>query len=169
MTRATCLEDAVEELARRGLEPLTERQAKILRFIVAHEREHRLPPSLREIGKHMEINSTNGVSDHLAALERKGYVRRDAMKSRAITALFDEHGNELVSASPEAVLRLRQRVAELEAQVNSARAEGAIEEREACAMIARTRARREFSGIEQKGARDEAAAIEAAIRARGAA
>ena len=39
---------------------------------------------MREIGEHMSIRSTNGVNDHLKALERKGYLVRDDMKSRAL-------------------------------------------------------------------------------------
>jgi repressor LexA len=42
------------------------------------------PPTLREIGSHMGIRSTNGVNDHLRALERKGYLKREDMKSRAL-------------------------------------------------------------------------------------
>jgi repressor LexA len=42
------------------------------------------PPTLREIGARMGIRSTNGVNDHLRALERKGYLTREDMKSRAL-------------------------------------------------------------------------------------
>ncbi len=42
------------------------------------------PPTLREIGAQMGIRSTNGVNDHLRALERKGYLTREDMKSRAL-------------------------------------------------------------------------------------
>src|SRR4029077_20103419 len=42
------------------------------------------PPTLREIGNFMGIRSTNGVNDHLRALERKGYLAREDMKSRAL-------------------------------------------------------------------------------------
>jgi repressor LexA len=42
------------------------------------------PPTLREIGEHMGIRSTNGVNDHLKALERKGYLVREELKSRAL-------------------------------------------------------------------------------------
>lgn len=43
-----------------------------------------LVPSLREIGAHFGIRSTNGVSDHLLALQRKGYIDREWIKSRAM-------------------------------------------------------------------------------------
>lgn len=63
---------------------LTERQAEVLRFIKAHILEHGFAPTLREIGNHFGIRSTNGVNDHLNALERKGYLTRGDMKSRAL-------------------------------------------------------------------------------------
>src|SRR5262252_168854 len=65
-------------------EPLTDKQKEVLDFILRWGNEHGYPPSLREIGTHFKIRSTNGVNDHLKALERKGYLKRDALKSRAI-------------------------------------------------------------------------------------
>jgi repressor LexA len=56
-----------------------------LEFISTSIRERGYPPTLREIGKHMGIRSTNGVSDHLRALKRKGYLDRTRLKSRALT------------------------------------------------------------------------------------
>ncbi len=67
-----------------AMQPLTERQEAILEFIRRSIRERGYPPTLREIGTEMNIRSTNGVSDHLRALERKGYLRREDMKSRAL-------------------------------------------------------------------------------------
>jgi repressor LexA len=55
-----------------------------LDFIRRCVEERGYPPTLREIGEHMGIRSTNGVNDHLRALERKGYLRREDMKSRAL-------------------------------------------------------------------------------------
>src|SRR5512145_2441284 len=63
---------------------LTERQIEVLRFIVQQIEENGYPPTIREIGEALDIRSTNGVNDHLKALERKGYVSRDAAKSRAV-------------------------------------------------------------------------------------
>jgi SOS-response transcriptional repressor LexA len=63
---------------------LTARQRQCLLFIVAHFRKHLRAPSMREIGEHMRIKSTNGVNDHLKALIRKGYVVRDPLLSRAV-------------------------------------------------------------------------------------
>lgn len=60
------------------------RQLMCLRFIAGVIESNGCPPTMREIGSYMDIGSTNGVNDHLKALERKGMIRRDSMKSRAI-------------------------------------------------------------------------------------
>ncbi|MBI4560112.1 MAG: transcriptional repressor LexA [Candidatus Hydrogenedentes bacterium] len=62
---------------------LTSRQARILRFIVDCIRDNGYPPTIHEIGNRFRIASTNGVNDHLVALERKGYIKRSS-KARAI-------------------------------------------------------------------------------------
>lgn len=64
--------------------PVTARQLRCLTFIVAEIERCTRPPTLREIGNHMGIRSTNGVNDHLRALERKGCITRDDMLSRGI-------------------------------------------------------------------------------------
>lgn len=63
---------------------LTERQREILDFITSSITERGYPPTLREIGEHFGIRSTNGVNDHLKALEKKGHLRREDLKSRAM-------------------------------------------------------------------------------------
>lgn len=63
---------------------LTPRQQQVLEFIRSSIRERGYPPTLREIGQHMGIRSTNGVNDHLRALEHKGYLTREDMKSRSL-------------------------------------------------------------------------------------
>lgn len=65
-------------------EALTRRQRQILDFITASITERGYPPTLREIGEHFGIRSTNGVNDHLKALEKKGHLRREDLKSRAM-------------------------------------------------------------------------------------
>jgi repressor LexA len=72
---------------------LTKRQAQTLDYIRLSIEERGYPPTLREIGEYMGIRSTNGVNDHLRALERKGYLRREDMKSRALRVVdqHDEH------------------------------------------------------------------------------
>ena len=63
---------------------LTNRQSQILDYITASIDERGFPPTLREIGEYFGIKSTNGVNDHLKALERKGFLLRDNLKSRAM-------------------------------------------------------------------------------------
>ena len=63
---------------------LTDRQREILDFITRSIRDRGYPPTLREIGLHFGIRSTNGVNDHLRALEKKGHLQREDLKSRAL-------------------------------------------------------------------------------------
>ena len=58
------------------LTPLTDRQKAIYDFLLKSIREKGFAPSIPEIGRQFKIASTNGVSDHLKALEKKGYIRR---------------------------------------------------------------------------------------------
>lgn len=71
------------------MQGLTKRQEQTLDFIRKSILERGYPPTLREIGEYMGIRSTNGVNDHLRALERKGYLRREDMKSRALKLMED--------------------------------------------------------------------------------
>ena len=71
------------------MQGLTKRQEQTLDFIRSSIESRGYPPTLREIGEHMGIRSTNGVNDHLRALERKGYLRREDMKSRALKLVQD--------------------------------------------------------------------------------
>ena len=75
---------------------LTDRQAAVLEFIQQHIDESGYPPTIREIGDHLGIKSTNGVNDHLKALERKGYLERQTGKSRALKPLRTPDGSPVV-------------------------------------------------------------------------
>ena len=66
------------------MQGLTRRQEQILAEIRKSIRERGYPPTLREIGSAMNIRSTNGVNDHLRALERKGFISRDDETARGI-------------------------------------------------------------------------------------
>jgi repressor LexA len=66
------------------MQKLTQRQKMVLEFIQSTIDSDGYPPTLREIGNFMGIRSTNGVNDHLRALERKGYLTRKDMKSRTL-------------------------------------------------------------------------------------
>ena len=77
-------------------EALTQRQREILDFISASIVERGFPPTLREIGEHFSIRSTNGVNDHLKALEKKGHLRREDLKSRAMRPILPDGNGEIV-------------------------------------------------------------------------
>jgi len=69
---------------------LTRRQKEILTFIQRYGDAHGYPPSVREIGQALGLTSSSTVHSHLSALEKKGYVRRDPSKPRALEILKDE-------------------------------------------------------------------------------
>ena len=66
---------------------LTTRQEEILEYIKKYSKENRMPPTVREIGNHFEISSTNGVRSILAALIKKGYINRSPRLSRGIEVI----------------------------------------------------------------------------------
>ena len=66
------------------MEDITDRQKEILTFIQRTSEERGFPPTIREIGEEMDIRSTNGVNDHLKALERKGFLTRGEQQSRSL-------------------------------------------------------------------------------------
>ena len=73
---------------------LTSRQEEILEYIKKYSKENRMPPTVREIGNHFEISSTNGVRSILAALIKKGYINRSPRLSRGIEVIdSDKNGN----------------------------------------------------------------------------
>ncbi|HEV8664051.1 MAG TPA: transcriptional repressor LexA [Candidatus Methylomirabilis sp.] len=62
---------------------LTPRQREVLEFIKRFLEEQGYPPTVREIGRHFGF-VPRSVFDHLKALERKGYLKREATKSRSL-------------------------------------------------------------------------------------
>jgi len=77
---------------------LTERQRQVLEQIVLSIESQGFPPTLREIGRMLGINSTNGVSDHVKSLIRKGYLQRRGHSSRTI--LPTSEGLQLLGKDP---------------------------------------------------------------------
>lgn len=73
---------------------LTTRQAQVLDYLKTATRRRGYPPTLREIAVHFGIKSTNGVNDHLRALERKGYIDRTSGASRGIRVLRDSNDRD---------------------------------------------------------------------------
>ena len=84
------------------MQKLTARQQAVLDYISASIHERGYPPTLREIGTHLGIRSTNGVNDHLRALERKGYLTREDMKSRTLRLV---HNNDQETDGVPAALK----------------------------------------------------------------
>jgi repressor LexA len=83
------------------LPALTDRQKAIYDFLLKTIRERGFAPSIPEIGRQFKIASTNGVSDHLKALEKKGYIRR--VGKRAIEVV-NALGKAALSATREVPL-----------------------------------------------------------------
>ena len=75
--------------------PLTARQREALEFIRKCVRKRGYGPTVREIGDQMGIHSPNGVVGHLAALQRKGFIHREANLSRSI--MLVERGEKLAT------------------------------------------------------------------------
>lgn len=69
---------------------LSKRQQLILDFIKKEVREKGYPPSVREIGQAVGLASSSTVHGHLSRLEKKGYIRRDPTKPRAIEILDED-------------------------------------------------------------------------------
>lgn len=72
---------------KRTARPLTPRQRSVLDFIADEVSKKGYPPTMREIGAHFQIGSTNGVRSLLSALERKGFITRQPYLSRSIELL----------------------------------------------------------------------------------
>ena len=66
---------------------MTARQEEIYEYIKKYSKENHMLPTVREIGNHFDISSTNGVRSILAALIKKGYINRSPRLSRGIEIL----------------------------------------------------------------------------------
>ncbi len=66
---------------------ISSRQQAILEFIRNEVRLKGYPPSVREIGEAVGLASSSTVHGHLDRLEKKGLIRRDPTKPRAIELL----------------------------------------------------------------------------------
>ncbi len=66
---------------------LTKRQQEILDYIRDEVHRRGFPPSVREIGEAVGLSSSSTVHSHLAAIEAKGFIKRDPSKPRALEVL----------------------------------------------------------------------------------
>jgi len=73
-------------------EALTPIRQKILEYIVAHQREHNFPPTLREIGAATGLSSPATVKNHLDVLKRTGHITADPQRSRTLVVNLDTQG-----------------------------------------------------------------------------
>ena len=70
------------------MKSLTDRQREVLNFIAQFTEDNVFPPTVREIGEHFGI-SLRAVQDHVAALQKKGYLSQSQKRSRSIRVLKD--------------------------------------------------------------------------------
>jgi repressor LexA len=83
--------------------PLTPAERAVYHLLIDHLAEHTFQPSVREIGRQLKIPSTKTVTDLLASLEAKGYVRRGGGRSRGVVLLGFAGG---VGTIPVPVMRI---------------------------------------------------------------
>ncbi|MGD9368626.1 MAG: transcriptional repressor LexA [Desulfobacteraceae bacterium] len=62
---------------------LTPRQRSVLDFIVAFQKEHRMAPTVREIGEHLGLSAPAGIHRLLNVLKDKGYILAEPGKKRS--------------------------------------------------------------------------------------
>lgn len=85
------------------MEGLTRRQDEVLKYIKEYIVSHGYPPTVREIGKALDISSPATIHAHLSNLEAKGFIRRIDSKNRAIELLVKnefENKNESILEVP---------------------------------------------------------------------
>ena len=80
---------------------LTPRQRKVLEVIRDWVERFGYPPSVREIGDAVGLTSTSSVHHQLRALERKGYLRRDPNRTRAVDVRGPEDSTDATAPAAE--------------------------------------------------------------------
>jgi repressor LexA len=79
---------------------LTDRQRQVLEFIDAQVRDRGYPPSVREIGEAVGLSSSSTVHAHLAALQEKGFLKRDPTKPRAMELVYESGSGAAIERRP---------------------------------------------------------------------
>jgi repressor LexA len=79
-------------------EVLTEKRRQILDFIIAFQREHGYPPSVREIGRSVGLASSATVHDHIDRLAEGGFLVKDPTKPRALQVRYEPASRTAVTA-----------------------------------------------------------------------
>jgi repressor LexA len=80
---------------------LSERQRRMLSFIVDFVGENEYPPTIREIGEHVGISSTSVVNYNLAKLEELNFISRRKEVSRGLTLNWERIQTWKAEASPD--------------------------------------------------------------------
>jgi len=63
---------------------LTEKQARLLRFIASFSESNGYPPTIREMGDYFGWSSTNAAATHISFMIAKGYLLRDRLRGRGL-------------------------------------------------------------------------------------
>lgn len=79
---------------------LTDRQRQILHVIEKSMQDRGYPPSVREIGEAVGLNSPSTVHNHLASLQKMGFLYRDPTKPRALEVRFDTNSEVAMERRP---------------------------------------------------------------------
>ncbi len=85
------------------VDDLTQRQQQILRFIEQTISEKGYPPTVREIGQAVGLSSPSTVHSHLSTLEKRGFIRKDPDKGRAIEVIHDEFDRNDAPVEPDII------------------------------------------------------------------
>jgi repressor LexA len=91
--------DVTELPEREAGDGLTVRQRRVLEVIRNSVQRRGYPPSMREIGQAVGLASPSSVSHQLAALERKGYLRRDPNRPRALEIVSPDASGKAARAA----------------------------------------------------------------------
>ena len=76
--------------------PISRKQQEILDYLKQEILDRGFPPSVREICDAVHLRSTSSVHAHLEALEKHGYIRKDATKPRAIEIIDDDFRDQRI-------------------------------------------------------------------------
>ena len=70
------------------MKPLTNKQKTVLEFVGHYSQRRGFPPTLREIGDGTGLSNISAVCGHISALEKKGYISKEADKARSIRVIY---------------------------------------------------------------------------------
>jgi repressor LexA len=93
------------------VEGLTDRQRQTLEFIAETVQDRGYPPSVREICEALGLASSSTAHSHMQALQKKGYLKIDPTKPRAIEVLFDAETGLAAERRPARSVPLLGRIA----------------------------------------------------------